>query len=226
MLALWHLLCSNILVAAVLAVLAAGLSALCRRPALTHGLWLLVLLKMLAPPLWGVPLRWAARDARPKQQEAPPAAVAEEADVAVEVVPDVSEAVEFLTADLTGPFARVAVCEDRVEDRRNCVFVDLLPAGGVLKQGCKVPFPNPKASTDKLQIANLEELISLKLDSWANSPSNYDYAWLRCDKSGGACAALTPPLPRRLRAWQRSLGFYAAAVIASTRPSSVRQAAS
>lgn len=87
------------------------------------------------------------------------------------VVPDVLEAVEFLTADLSGPFARVAGCEDRVEDRRNGVFVDLLPAGRVLKQGCKVPFPNPTASTEILQIANLEELISLKLDSWANSPS-------------------------------------------------------
>jgi hypothetical protein len=57
------------------------------------------------------------------------------------VVPDILEAVEFLTADLSGPFARVSVCEDRVQDRRNGVFVDLLPAGRVLRRGCGVPFP-------------------------------------------------------------------------------------
>ena len=86
------------------------------------------------------------------------------------VVPDVLEAVEFLTADLSGPFARVKGCEDRVEDRRNGVRVDLLPAGKVLKRGCKVPFPQPTKTTDKLQIVKLEELLSLKLDSSAHSP--------------------------------------------------------
>jgi hypothetical protein len=86
------------------------------------------------------------------------------------VVPDVLEAVEFITANVTGPFTRVAGCEDRVEDRRNGVKVDLLPAGKVLKPGCKVPFPQPTKTTGKLQIISLEELISLKLDSWANSP--------------------------------------------------------
>jgi hypothetical protein len=87
------------------------------------------------------------------------------------VVPDVLEAVEWLTADVTGPFFRVSGCEDRVEDRRTGVKVDLLPAGQVLKQGCKVPFPQPVASTEVLQIAKLEDLLSLKLDSWANSPA-------------------------------------------------------
>ena len=86
------------------------------------------------------------------------------------VVPDVLEAVEFLTADLTGPFARAKGCEDRVEDRRNGVHVDLLPAGKVLKRGCKVPFPKPTEATEKLQIIKLEELLSLKLDSSAHSP--------------------------------------------------------
>jgi hypothetical protein len=86
------------------------------------------------------------------------------------VVPDVLEAVEFLTADLTGPFARVRGCEDRVEDRRNGVHIDLLPAGKVLKRGCKVPFPKPTKATEELQIIKLEELLSLKLDSAAHSP--------------------------------------------------------
>ena len=86
------------------------------------------------------------------------------------VVPDVLEAVEFLTADLNGPFARVKGCKDRVEDRRNGVQVDLLPAGKVVKRGCKVPFPQPTAATEKLQIVELATLLSLKLDSSAHSP--------------------------------------------------------
>ena len=82
------------------------------------------------------------------------------------VVPDVLEAVEFLTASLTGPFYRVP----EAADRRTNTFVDLLPAGGVVKRGCKVPFPQPTKASGDLQIARLEELISLKLDSWVNSP--------------------------------------------------------
>ena len=42
---------TNALAATVLAVLAAGATRALRRPALAHGLWLLVLLKLLAPPL-------------------------------------------------------------------------------------------------------------------------------------------------------------------------------
>src|SRR5436190_13275037 len=87
------------------------------------------------------------------------------------VVPDVLEALEYLTSDLSGPFFRIAGCEDRVEDRRNGVKVDLLPARKVLKEGCKVPFPAPVKITEELQIVGLEELISLKLDSWTGSPT-------------------------------------------------------
>jgi hypothetical protein len=87
------------------------------------------------------------------------------------VVPDVLEAVEFLTADLSGPFFKVYGIDNRVEDRRNGVEIDLLPAGHVIKQGCKIPFPEAKAVTETLQIISLEDLISLKLDSWVNTPN-------------------------------------------------------
>jgi hypothetical protein len=90
-------------------------------------------------------------------------------DVAL-VVPDVLEAVKFLTASLTGPFYRVAGVPDRVEDRRNGVLIDLLPAGKVLQRGCKVPFPQPDKVAEQLQIVSLEELLSLKLDSWSGAP--------------------------------------------------------
>ena len=86
------------------------------------------------------------------------------------VVPDVLEAVEFLTASLTGPFYRVHGVLDRVEDRRNGVVIDLLPAGRVLQHGCKVPFPQPDKVAEEIQIVRLEDLISLKLDSWAGAP--------------------------------------------------------
>jgi hypothetical protein len=87
------------------------------------------------------------------------------------VVPDVLDALEILTADVTGPlFCLRDGVEDRIQDRRTSVMVDLLQAGKVLKRGCKVPFPLPTVASDLLQIVGLETLISLKLDSWANSP--------------------------------------------------------
>jgi hypothetical protein len=87
------------------------------------------------------------------------------------VVRDVLEAVEFLTASLTGPFYRVPNIPDRVEDRRNGVLIDLLPAGRVLKAGCKIPFPQPAKVAEQFQFISLEDLVSLKLDSWNGSPN-------------------------------------------------------
>jgi hypothetical protein len=86
------------------------------------------------------------------------------------IVPDVLEAVEFGTADLSGHLARVPTFQDRLKDKRTGVIIDLLPAGRVLKVGCKVPFPAPTSASDHLQFITLEQLISLKLDSWVNSP--------------------------------------------------------
>jgi hypothetical protein len=85
------------------------------------------------------------------------------------VVPDVLEAAEFGTADLSSTLARVPGTPDRLTDKRSGVIIDLLPAGKVLKAGCKVPFPMPTAASGVLQFATVEQLISPKLDSWANS---------------------------------------------------------
>jgi beta-lactamase regulating signal transducer with metallopeptidase domain len=52
---------SNAAAALLLALLAAGIGLVCRRPALAHALWLLVLLKLVTPPLWRVPVPWPAR---------------------------------------------------------------------------------------------------------------------------------------------------------------------
>jgi beta-lactamase regulating signal transducer with metallopeptidase domain len=56
---------SNALVASGLAALAAVAGRLCRRPALTHGLWLLVLVKLVTPPVWPVSVMKIAPPGRP-----------------------------------------------------------------------------------------------------------------------------------------------------------------
>lgn len=50
---------SNAVVAVLLAVIAIVVGMICRRPALVHGLWLLVLLKLVTPPLVRVPIAWS-----------------------------------------------------------------------------------------------------------------------------------------------------------------------
>src|SRR4051794_11973420 len=56
----------NAVVATLLALVAVGAGRLVRRPALTHGLWLLVLLKLLTPPLVciSIPLPATAAETR------------------------------------------------------------------------------------------------------------------------------------------------------------------
>jgi len=61
---------SNLVVALVLAVAAAAVGLWGRRPALTHLLWVLVLVKLVTPPLVRVPLAWPA----------PPPVAAEDAE--------------------------------------------------------------------------------------------------------------------------------------------------
>lgn len=53
---------SNALMALPLALLAALVGRLFRRPALTHALWLLVLIKLVTPPLVSLPLPWFSED--------------------------------------------------------------------------------------------------------------------------------------------------------------------
>lgn len=87
------------------------------------------------------------------------------------IVPDPAEAVEFLTGDLSGPFARVPECEDTLEDKRTGIQINFLPATGVVKAACRVPFPQPTQVSATPQFVPLEMLLSLKLDSWHNSPA-------------------------------------------------------
>ena len=51
-----HAMLSNAVAVAVLAVLVAIIGRTCRRPALIHGLWLVVMLKLVTPPVVPVSL--------------------------------------------------------------------------------------------------------------------------------------------------------------------------
>src|SRR6516225_10513342 len=53
---------SNAVMACVLALLAAGVTYFVRRPALAHGLWLLVLLKLVTPPIIPLQISWPASE--------------------------------------------------------------------------------------------------------------------------------------------------------------------
>src|SRR5262245_3656095 len=83
--ALLELALSNAVVALVPAALAIVVGLCCRRPALVHALWLLVLIKMLTPPLVRVSLPWPADPARPA---APAALAADEEPGAEAAAPD------------------------------------------------------------------------------------------------------------------------------------------
>jgi beta-lactamase regulating signal transducer with metallopeptidase domain len=61
---------SNALAATLLALVAWVGSRVCRRPALAHGLWLLVLVKLLTPPLLQVPMSWEASTRPPPPEPA------------------------------------------------------------------------------------------------------------------------------------------------------------
>ena len=66
---------ANAVMAAALALLATVVGRVWRKPALRHGLWLLVLLKLVTPPLVTLPvLPWKAEEEAPTAAEPPPPA--------------------------------------------------------------------------------------------------------------------------------------------------------
>jgi beta-lactamase regulating signal transducer with metallopeptidase domain len=75
---------SNALLATVLALVAAAVSQVCRRPAIVHSLWLLVLLKLVTPPLIPVSLPWLT----PVANEQPEAVEPTETSLTVSEVRD------------------------------------------------------------------------------------------------------------------------------------------
>jgi len=109
------------------------------------------------------------------------------------IVPDGLDAVEALTADMSARFVRAAGFDDTLQDTLHHIQVNLLPGGGVLKSGCQVPFPIPREVSDIPRFVTLEQLVSLKLDSWSISPTRR----LR-DKSDVVELIIQRKLPRDL----------------------------
>jgi beta-lactamase regulating signal transducer with metallopeptidase domain len=101
---LLHVGLSNAVLATGLALLAAGTTLLRFRPALVHSLWLLVLLKLLTPPLVHVPL---PRIELPDLAEAAAPAVEAETPVplTLELTPVSREAEPLPAAPFSQPFA-------------------------------------------------------------------------------------------------------------------------
>ncbi len=112
---LLHIALSNAVAAAALAVVAAVVGYFCRRPAVRHALWLLVLLKFVTPPLIDVPIPWPAEPSRATEAEAP--AAPDENAVEVEAVPAADEAETPAVVELAGPVSEPA--EDGAPDRRD-----------------------------------------------------------------------------------------------------------
>ncbi len=77
---------SNAVVALVLAAIAALVGALVRKPALTHGLWLLVLIKLVTPPLFLIPIGWSEPASEPEVEAQLARAIAE-AEAAAQMPP-------------------------------------------------------------------------------------------------------------------------------------------
>src|SRR5947209_6365575 len=72
--AIWQIAIGNAVAASALGLLVLiGCIGCRRRPALAHGLWLLVLLELIAPPIWRVRIPWPMSKAGFAQK--PPVAV-------------------------------------------------------------------------------------------------------------------------------------------------------
>lgn len=100
---------SNAVAAGVLAIVAVLVGAVCRRPALVHALWLLVLLKLVTPPLVPVHVPLPSRASAPEpaavvEVTEPTPPVEEEAPVIdVVLVEDVPDAEEVVAAEVPEP---------------------------------------------------------------------------------------------------------------------------
>ncbi|MBL8793541.1 MAG: M56 family metallopeptidase, partial [Planctomycetia bacterium] len=145
--ALSSLVVGNALLVLPLALLAAGVTALGRRPALAHGLWLLVLLKLVTPPFVALPVpAFLEREPAPVVAEAPPPALPVELpatmlpDFEIELLPDDLEylaEVEPALEELPAPRAETPVvaappAEAHAPSRTFTIGPYLAPALGLL----------------------------------------------------------------------------------------------
>ncbi len=82
---------SNTAAALVLAIIAVAVGRLVRRPALAHGLWLLVLLKLLTPPLVVLPISWPVEPAEETAVEPATVLADTSEDIVIRIVASADE---------------------------------------------------------------------------------------------------------------------------------------
>jgi bla regulator protein blaR1 len=91
---------SNAISATVLALVVACLArVLWRRPAVLHCLWVLVLVKLVTPPLYDVPVPWLKSSSVNRESESRPHFIVWELDPAATVPPESDDVVSELEAD-------------------------------------------------------------------------------------------------------------------------------
>jgi beta-lactamase regulating signal transducer with metallopeptidase domain len=112
---------SNAIAAAVLALAALALSAVCRKPAVTRGLWLLVLLKLITPAVWTIHCNWplAQSNDMPSQQVAdtvsPQAPVTTGTESGTLDLPAETPVTENDPANDAQPNASLTIAEQRIK---------------------------------------------------------------------------------------------------------------
>src|SRR5215471_1271703 len=106
---------SNIAMAAALAAVAVIVGRTCRRPALTHGLWLLVLIKLITPPLFFVPMPFLTAPIAESTDKEPEVVALARPDIPAQEPDDwPAEAMPVLPQDIEEdePPAKVEVAEE------------------------------------------------------------------------------------------------------------------
>ena len=107
---------SNAVVATLLAVMVTVLARLLRRrPAVVHGLWLLVLLKLLTPPLIPLSITWPwTADAPPSAVESPPPSLSEAEELATSLAVTQEETLSAESESSPAPVAATAFWEPAI----------------------------------------------------------------------------------------------------------------
>lgn len=123
-----ELLASNVLLAAVLALLVLGVTRIWRNPHLAHGLWFLVLLKLVTPPLVFAPLPISFPTAQEQVAATP---VEESSTREVAVIPEEGLVLPPATSEVTIDPAFVAATSESVAEEA--------PKAGVVS--ANDPFP-------------------------------------------------------------------------------------
>lgn len=192
--ALMTLALSNIAMATLLAILAWAAGRWLRRPAITHGLWLLVFVKLLTPPLVSVPVIRIA---------APPApVVAANVPAPQEAMPVQRPAVELVAVEIAAVDDALPPANDAAPQIADVRTLPQNPAPEQPKD--RAELPNEPIAAAPVVVAPAPPIepaaASESSTDWSWLPTAVGWTWL-----GGAVLWLTVALVRIIR-FHRLLG--------------------